>query len=69
MVDFGKLTRSEIEYLIDERIIGRNAERNRKMLKRKLLDGITFERLAEENDLSVSQAKNIIYEGQNRLFI
>lgn len=57
-----------MENLIDEWIIGRNAERDRKILKRRLLDGITYDRLAEEFDLSVRQLKNIIYRSEDRLF-
>lgn len=38
------------------------------MLKRRLLDGITFERLAGEFDLSTQQVCSIIYRGQNILF-
>ena len=62
------LSRSELESLIDEWIIGRNAERDRKILKRRLIDGITYENLAEEFDLSVRQLKNIIYRAEDRLF-
>lgn len=62
------ISRSELEHLIDEWIIGRNAERDRKILKRRLLDGITYDRLAEEFDLSVRQLKNIIYRAEDRLF-
>ena len=61
-------SRTEIEHLIDEWIIGRNAERDRKILKRRLLDGICYEPLAEEFDLSVRQVKNIVYRSQERLF-
>lgn len=63
-----ELSRTELEHLIDEWIIGRNAERDRKILKRRLLDGITYDRLAEEFDLSVRQLKNIIYRAEDRLF-
>lgn len=62
------ISRSELEHLIDEWIIGKNAERDRKILKRRLLDGITYDRLAEEFDLSVRQLKNIIYKAEDRLF-
>lgn len=62
------LPRSELENLIDEWIIGRNAERDRKILKRRLLDGICYEPLAEEFELSVQQIKNIVYKCQNKLF-
>ena len=61
------LSRTEIEYLIDEWIVGRNAERNRKILKRRLIDGILFEALAEEFDLSVTQVKTIVYKGMKHL--
>lgn len=61
-------SRSEIEKLTDEWIVGRNAERDRKILKRRLLDGITFDRLAEEFELSVRQVKNIVYRREDELF-
>ena len=52
-------SRTEIIYLIDEWIFN---ERNRSIVKRKLLDGVTFERLAEEYDISIQQAKTIVYK-------
>lgn len=58
------LSRSELEHLIDEWIF---SERDREILKRKLLDGITYEELAEEIGLSVRQTKNIVYKGKERL--
>ena len=62
------LSRSQIEHLIDEWVIGRHAERDRKVLKRRLLDGITFERLSEEFDLSVRYTKTIVYKGEEKIF-
>ena len=62
------LSRSEWERLIDEYVIGRNSERNRKMLKRRLLDCITYERLAEEIDMSVQNVCSTIYKCQDRVF-
>lgn len=53
---------SRVEYLIDEYI---HKERDRKILKRRLIDGICFEPLAEEFDLSVSQIKRIVYKGES----
>lgn len=55
------LPRSEIEHLIDEWIF---SERDRAILKRRLLDGICYEPLAEEFDLSVRQTKNIVYKAE-----
>lgn len=62
------LSRSEWENLIDEWVIGRNSERNRKMLKRRLLDGITYERLSEEFDMSTQNVCSIIYKCQEQVF-
>ncbi len=42
------ITSKDIEQAIDLYIIGRHAERNRKILRRRLIDGICFEPLAEE---------------------
>jgi DNA-directed RNA polymerase specialized sigma24 family protein len=61
-------SRSEIEAAINEWIVGRNAERNRAILRRRLLDGICYEPLAEEFDLSVRQVKDIVYKAQDRLY-
>lgn len=60
-----ELSRSEWENLIDQFIF---SELHRKILKRRLLDGICFEPLAEEFDLSVRQVKNIVRKSQDRLF-
>lgn len=61
-------SRSEIEALIDEWIIGKNAYRDRLILKDRLLDGLTYEKLAEKYDLSVRHTKNIVYKSQEKLF-
>ena len=58
-------SRSEIEHEIDEWIFN---ERNRRILKRRLLDGLTYEQLAEEFDMSVRQIKNIVYKCEDTLF-
>ena len=64
----GKLSRSDIESLIDEWIIGRNAQRDRHIIKRRLIDGICVEPLAEEFELSVRQVKNIVYKSERIIF-
>ena len=55
------ITRTKIETVIDEYVIGFKAERNRKLLKRRLCDGMTYEFIAEEMDMSVRQVKKISY--------
>lgn len=61
-------SRSEIEVLIDEWIIGKNAYRDRVILKDRLLDGLTYEKIAEKHDMSVRHIKTIVYKTQEKLF-
>ena len=60
-----EISTSDVNRLIDEWIF---SERDRALLKRRLTDGIKFERLAEEFDLSVRQTKNIVYRGEKKIF-
>ncbi|MEE1171087.1 MAG: hypothetical protein U0K87_01925 [Ruminococcus sp.] len=62
-----ELCRREWEELIDQWIVGNHAERNRAIIKRRLLDGICFEPLAEEFGLSVQQTKTIVYKAEQTL--
>lgn len=59
-----QLSNSEISQLIDEWL---HNERDRKILKRRLIDGIIYERIAEEYGLSVTQVKNIVSNGRKEL--
>ena len=61
------MTNEEIRQVIDNYVRGRNGERNRVILKRRIIDGITLEKLAEEFDMSVSQIKEIIYKNRTAL--
>lgn len=58
-------TNSQARELIAEYI---HSERDRKILERRLVDGITFDKLAEEFDMSPRQRKNIVYKLQEQLF-
>jgi DNA-directed RNA polymerase specialized sigma24 family protein len=64
--DFNKqyfnIPSSKVEDIIDEFIRGHKADRNRCMLKDKLIDGLTYEEIAERYEMSVRQVKTIIYE-------
>jgi RNA polymerase sigma factor (sigma-70 family) len=55
---------SELNNLIDEWIF---SERDRKILKRRLIDGLTYERIAEEFDLSPRYVSTIIYKGIQKI--
>ena len=61
-------SKSEIEAAINEFIVGKNAERNRKIIYRRLIDGICYEPLAEEFGMSVRQIQNIVYKSQEIIF-
>ena len=62
MIDY---TNSEIATAINEHI---HSERDRAILKRRLIDGVCFEPLSEEFQLSVRQVKTIVYRGQEKVF-
>jgi hypothetical protein len=64
--DLTQLDNSEIERRINERI---HHERNRRILKRRLIDGICYEPLAEEFDMSVIQVKRIVYRYQDVIYL
>lgn len=58
-------TNSQIRDLIDEHI---HSERDRGILKRRLIDGICYEPLAEEFDISRSKVIRIISKGEKAVF-
>lgn len=58
-------TNSQIRLLIDEHI---HSERDRRILYRRLVDGIPFEPLAEEFGLSPRHVKTIVYKAEKILF-
>lgn len=59
------LSNSQLANLIDEWV---RSERDRRILKHRLIDGICYEPLAEEFDMSVRQMQNIVYKAQKELF-
>lgn len=63
--ELADISNDEISALIDKWIKG---ERDRAILKRRLIDCICFEPLAEEFDFSVRQIKNIVYKAEQQLF-
>lgn len=59
------ISRPEWEKLIDEWILN---EEHRKILKRNMLDGKTYEQIAEEFDCSRDKIARIVPKLQERLF-
>ena len=62
---YDDISNSTIEKSISEWV---HSERDRKILRRRLIDGICFEPLAEEFDMSVRQIKRIVAEGTTKVF-
>lgn len=58
-------TNSQIKTLIQEHI---HSERDRQILFRRLIDGVTFERLAEEMEMSPKQVRNIVHKQERIIF-
>lgn len=62
--DATRYTRSEITRMAEETV---HSERDRRIILRRLLDGIRMEQLAEEFDMSVPQIKRIVYRAEDCL--
>ena len=58
-------SRSELTAAIDEWVLN---QKHRDILKSRLIDGLTFDRLAEVYDMSPRQIKRIVYKSQETLF-
>lgn len=57
-------TNSQIRDLIDEHI---HSERNRNILKRKWIDGVTYDELAFEFKLDPRYIKTIVYKSEEKI--
>lgn len=55
-------TNSEIDAIIAERI---HSERDRKIMRMKLIDGFTYERIAEEVEMSPRQVYRLVKKCKN----
>ena len=63
--DYMEYTNSNMDYLISEHI---HSDRDRRILRRRLIDGACYEMIAEEFEMSVRQIKAIVYREQGVLF-
>ena len=64
-VDDIGISRTQLAILIDDWIF---SERDREILKRRLLDGVCYDDLASQFEISPRQAKRIVYRAEERLF-
>lgn len=59
------MSRTELEYRIDEWVL---SERDRRIMRRRLIDGICLDPLSEEFDMSVRQINRIIRKHEEKIF-
>ena len=64
-VNLDDISNTQLANAIDEWI---HSERDRKILKRRLIDGICYEPLADEFGISVRHMKSIISRAEAKLF-
>ena len=57
MIRFDNISNTHLSSLIDDWI---KSDRDRQLMKRRLIDGISYERIAEEYELSVKQVYRIV---------
>lgn len=76
-IDLSGFTNTDIENVLNEYEVNNvsqaidqwiHSERDRKILKRRLIDGICYEPLADEMDMSVRQIKDIVSKGEWTIF-
>ena len=65
MLNLENITNTQIRSVIDEYI---HSARDRAIMKDRLVDGLTYERLSEKHDLSTVQTKRIVYKCEQILF-
>lgn len=59
-----RMSNTDIINLVDDWC---HSERNRNIMKRRFVDGVSYEKLAYEFDMSVRQIENIIHSEVERL--
>lgn len=64
-IDWDNITNSQIDHLINEYI---HNQKYREVLHLRLVDGLTYEKIADKMDMSVRQIKNIVYKAEAKLF-
>ena len=64
--DIDNIPNSLLSAYIDE---WEKSERNRSILKRRFIDGLTFDELSEEFNLSPQAVKKIVYKNGDRILL
>lgn len=61
------ISRTELSNLIDEYVIGKNAIRDREIMKDRLIDGFSYYELSDKYNLSLPALKYIINKRNNQV--
>jgi Mor family transcriptional regulator len=66
--NYENISNAELYDIINNWIKGRMAYRNRQILVDRLIEGMTYEAIAEKYDMSVRQIKNIVYKNEYTIY-
>ena len=66
--NYENISNAELYDIINNWIKGRMAYRNRQILVDRLIEGMTYEAIAEKHDMSVRQIKNIVYKNEYTIY-
>ena len=62
------ISRTELNHIIDEYVIGNNAIRDRNILKDRLIDGYSYYQLSDKYNLSLPSIKQIVNKRNKQIF-
>lgn len=62
--NYDNISNAELYEIINNWIKGRMAYRNKQIMVDRLIEGMTYEKIAEKYELSVNQVKNIVYKNE-----
>lgn len=62
--NYDSISNVELYDIINNWIKGRMAYRNKQIMVDRLIEGMTYEKIAEKYDLSINQVKNIVYKNE-----
>lgn len=62
--NYDGISNAELYDIINNWIKGRMAYRNKQIMVDRLIEGMTYDKIAEKYELSVNQVKNIVYKNE-----
>lgn len=62
--NYDNISNAELYEIINNWIKGRMAYRNKQIMVDRLIEGMTYEKIADKYELSVNQVKNIVYKNE-----